>query len=127
MRGFLFLATAVTLAALPAQAEEVWSAACYGQNNFQYIQTIGGPGYIHFPKSDGSFTTVKLMQVYYSGKVVCGATVSKPGPKEIGGICADNLNQKIRIEYGEQINRRIQPVDVATYCDAQVTVTKSDQ
>ena len=126
MRGFLFLA-AVTMAALPAQAEDVWSAACYGQNNFQYIQTIGGAGYVHFPNGDGSFSSVKLKQVYYNGNVVCGATVTKPGPKDIGGICADNQNQKVRIEYGVQISHGVRPADVATYCDAQVTVTKSDQ
>ena len=125
MRGLIFGATlAAAVAGAPAQAAAVWSAACYGQNSVQYLQTIGGDGYLHWDNGSGSYTTIKLKQVYFDGKVVCGATTTKPGSKDIGGICADNENQKIRLQYGVQIANGIKPQQVAAYCDAQVTVTQ---
>jgi len=123
MRHPLLLPSLLLAAApIPAAAAPVWIASCTGALRVQYVQTIGAEGYLHLGNSDGSFTTVKLRQVYFDGKIVCGGTSAKPGPKEIGGICADNGEQKIRIEYGEQIKSGVRPGDVATYCDAQVSV-----
>ncbi|GAA0531286.1 hypothetical protein FHS83_002658 [Rhizomicrobium palustre] len=118
------LISALLLAAAPASAAApVWISSCTGQMSVQYIQTIGADGFLHFGNGNGTFTSYKLKQVYYDGKIVCGGTTTKPGPKEIGGICADKEGQKIRIIYGVQIAAGIKPERVATYCDAQVTET----
>jgi hypothetical protein len=120
------IATAAFAAVMfPAKAADVWSATCTNVGSVQYMQTIGGEGFLHLGNPDGSFTSIKLKQSYFDGKVVCGATTAKPGPKEIGGICADNDAQKIRLIYGLQITSHIKPGAVASYCDAQVTIIKN--
>lgn len=104
----------------PAEAGAVWSASCTGMD-VQYLQTIGGDGFLHLGNPDGSYTTIKLKQSYFNGKVVCG-TSGKAGPNQIAAVCADNQAQVIRLVYGSQVAKGIKPENTATYCEAQVTV-----
>ena len=122
MRSVVVFAV-LAISPLPAYAGDVWSATCTDVGSVQYMQTIGGDGFLHLGNPDGSFSTIKLKQSYFDGKVVCGNTASKPEPKQIAGICADNEAQKIRLIYGVQINH-VKPNAVASYCNAQVSIIK---
>jgi hypothetical protein len=121
MRAFIG-AMILTAASVPAAEATVWTAACSGQNEIQYQQVLNGDGYLHLGQSDGTFTTVKLKQTYYDGKMVCGGTGSKAQANQIGAICADNANQTIRVEYGSQLAKGVRPEKAPVYCQAQVSI-----
>ncbi len=121
MRGISYAAILAVFLA-PAANAAVWSAACYGQNNVQYLQTIGGEGYLHYGKGDGTYTSVKLKQSYFDGKVVCGSTTAKAKDNEVGAVCADNQGQSIRLVYGSQLAKGVRPEKAPVYCQASVSV-----
>lgn len=121
MRAFLFV-TALAAVSLPAAQAAVWTAACTGQNQTQYVQTVGGEGFLHLAQSDGAFTSIKLKQSYFDGKTICGSTAAKAGPNQIAAICADNDGQTIRIVYGSQEAKGVRPENAPVYCQAVVNV-----
>ncbi len=112
----------VMAASVPAAQAGVWTAACSGQNEIQYQQTVNGDGYLHLGQGDGTFTTLKLKQTYYDGKMICGGTGGKAQANQIGAICADNANQTIRVEYGSQLAKGVRPEKAPVYCEAQVSI-----
>lgn len=121
MRAVMFVALLLTA---PAAQAAVWTAACTGQNQTQYVQTIGGDGYLHFAQSNGAFTSIKLKQSYYNGKTVCGTTGGKAGANEVGAVCADNDKQAIRLVYGSQMSKGLRPEKAPVYCQAVVNISE---
>ncbi len=121
MRAFISVMILVAVSAPAAQAA-VWTAECSGQKEIQYQQVLNGNGYLHLGQGDGSFTTVKLKQTYYDGKMVCGGTGSKASANQIGAVCADNTDQTIRVEYGSQLAKGVRPEKAPVYCQAQVSI-----
>ncbi len=116
------LAIILAAASLPAAQAGVWTAACTGQKQIQYVQTVGGDGYLHIGQSDGTFTSIKLKQNYFDGKIICGSTTTKAAPNQVEAICADNANQTIRLVYGSQYRKGVRPENVPAYCHAVVNV-----
>ncbi len=123
MRAFLF-AMVLAVAAAPAAEAGLWTAACTGQQQIQYVQTVGGDGYLHFAQGDGSYTSIKLKQSYYDGKMVCGTTGGKAAPNEVSAVCADNESQTIRIVYGSQTAKGVRPEKAPVYCQAVVNIAE---
>ena len=120
----LACATLLLAASIPAAEAAVWTAACTGQNQTQYVQTVGGDGFLHLGQSNGAFASIKLKQSYHDSKMICGSTTTKAGPNEVGAICADNDSQVIRIEYGSQIAKGLRPEKAPVYCQAVVNIAE---
>jgi hypothetical protein len=120
MRG-LSIAVVAAAALAPAAQAGLWTASCTDRDGVQYVQTIGGDGYLHYGRGDGTFTTVKLKQSFYDGKVVCGSVPAKPAPGEIAAICADEEKQTIRVETGAYLAKGVEPEAAPVYCPAVVS------
>jgi hypothetical protein len=123
MRVFI-CATLLAAASVPAAQAAMWTAACTGQNQIQYVQTVNGDGYLHLGQGNGTFTSIKLKQSYHDDKMICGSTATKAAPNEVGAICADNDKQVIRIEYGSQLAKGLRPEKAPVYCQAVVNISE---
>ena len=120
MRNWL-VCLAVVMVATPASAEQVWTAACQGGNDAQYVQIINGAGHFSTPNGDGSYGSLAVSQSRYDGKVVCAATGVKNEDK-IGEVCADTDRSAITVLSVGQLEKHATPQDAVVYCKAVITV-----
>jgi hypothetical protein len=108
-------------ALLPAAQAGMWVSACQDQQ-VQYQQIIGGEGYLHDAKGDGTYTTVKVKQSFLSAKMVCGAVPAKVADTEAAVVCADSEHQTLRIIRGAQLAKGMKPDKAPVLCQAVVNI-----
>lgn len=123
MRKLALLAALMASTAVAANAA-TWVATCNDGKNLQYVQTIGGPGYLYLKTAKDYFQTAQLKQTSATDLIVCGAVIGNvaSGVTPVAQICMNKSHQVITIKYRNPAAASGDAQDAGEFCAAAVTL-----
>jgi hypothetical protein len=115
MKQLIFLTALLASTAVAADAT-TWVATCHDGKGVQYVQTLGGAGYLYLKTAKDYIQIARLSQSLATDTVVCGAVKGNvdTGAALLSQICMNKSRQAITIKYQSQ--------DAGDFCAAAVTI-----
>ena len=122
MRKLILFAALAVSTAVAADAT-TWVATCNDGKNVQYVQTIGGAGYLYLKTAKDYFQTAQLKQTVVSDSIVCGAVIGNvaAGAPALTQVCMNKSRQAITIKYRNP-GAGGDAQDAGEFCAAAVTL-----
>lgn len=120
----VLLVTAFAASTAVSAHATTWVANCTDGKNVQYVQTIGGAGYLYLKTAKDYFQTARLSQVSAGETVVCGAVQGNAaaGAPPVTQICIDKSRQIISLKYRNPDVPNAAVQEVGEFCAAVVTL-----
>ncbi len=115
MKKIMLLAALLASTAVAANAT-TWVATCNDGKALQYVQTLGGAGYLYLKTAKDYIQVASLSQSFANETIVCGAVKGNvaTGIAPLSQICMNKSRQVISLKYQAQ--------DAGEFCAAAVTI-----
>ena len=119
MRKAILIAALAASTATAANAT-TWVATCNDGKNLQYVQTVGGAGYLYLKTAKDYFQTARLSQTSAGDSVVCGAV--RDNSAAVTEVCINKSRQTISLKYRNPGAPNAEAQDAGEFCAAAVTL-----
>ena len=121
MRKLILLAALAASTAAAANAAS-WVAVCKEGKGVQYIQTVGGLGFLYLKTDKEFYQTARLSQVSFDGDTLCGAVHETTATEPVTQLCINKARQEISLKYADPTVKNGAVEEVGVFCPATVTV-----
>jgi len=123
MNKLLLIAALAGSTAAAANAAS-WVAVCNDGKNVQYIQTVGGVGFLYLKTDKEFYQTARLSQISFDGETLCGAVHDNAatGAEPVTQVCINKAHQEITLKYKDPTVKGGALQDVGAFCPATVTI-----
>jgi hypothetical protein len=120
----LILFTALAAVTAVAANATTWVATCNDGKNVQYVQTLGGAGYLYLKTAKDYFQIAQLKQTSAADTVVCGAVIGNVvgNAAPLTQVCMNKSRQIITLKYRNPATAAGEGQDAGEFCAAAVTL-----